>query len=453
MASTTSASAGNSETKRYSGASETLQSAVIEAEPRPRLRQDLIVIEQQQDGATYYVIKDPVTSRYFRVAAIEFSLIKMFDGRTPLTVIAQQIHERHGYTTEIETLRRFVSKLTQAGFMASDDTARTLPSGQFQGRRITFFQRALFIRLKAVNPDRLFNFLIRYLGFFFTKQFVILAASVILYALFVLVRNWHQIGLEMRESFAFNLFFIVLWVTAFVVAVLHEFAHGLTCKRFGGEVKEIGFLLIYFNLALYCNVSDTWLFRERSKRLWVMFAGGFFETFIWGLAVITWSVIPVGNFVSKVALTIIAISGVKILLNFIPLIKLDGYYLLSDYLELPNLRARSFDYLKHVLKNKVLGRKERFKTLARKERIIYLVFSLLATPFSATLILYMLWRLMGFLVFRYGTTGIVISALVLLLFFGDLVVELIVKSYDLTRRRDRLARPSGKIQEGMNYRF
>lgn len=81
---------------------------------------------------------------------------------------------------------------------------------------------------------------------------------------------------------------LLAWVTILLVTTAHEFAHALTCKRFGGEVHEIGFLLLYFQPAFYCNISDAWLFPEKSKRLWVTFAGAYLETFVWSIATLVW---------------------------------------------------------------------------------------------------------------------------------------------------------------------
>src|SRR6185295_20063406 len=127
----------------------------------------------------------------------------------------------------------------------------------------------------------------------------------------------------------------VFMVVMFAVISAHELAHGVTCKRFGGEVHEMGFLLIYLQPALYCNVDDAWLFPERSKRLWVGFAGPYFELFLWSVAVLVWRVTAGDTWINALAVIVMAVSGVKTLLNFNPLIKLDGYYLLSDFLDIP----------------------------------------------------------------------------------------------------------------------
>src|SRR5258707_5244839 len=129
------------------------------------------------------------------------------------------------------------------------------------------------------------------------------------------------------------------------VVTLHEFAHGLTCKHFGGHVREIGFILIFFQPAFYCNVSDAWLFPQKSHRLWVTFAGAYFEIFLWAIATFVWRVTDPNTVINYLALVVVATSAVKTFFNLNPLIKLDGYYLLSDFLEIPNLRQRAFGFL------------------------------------------------------------------------------------------------------------
>ena len=122
-----------------------------------------------------------------------------------------------------------------------------------------------------------------------------------------------------------------------VVTLCHEFAHGLTCKHHGGEVHEVGFLLLYFMPSFYCNVSDAWLIGERSKRLWITLAGGYCDLLFWSIGVYLWRVTLPGTLINYTAWIALSVCGVRVLLNFNPLIKLDGYYLLTDLLEVANL--------------------------------------------------------------------------------------------------------------------
>ena len=139
--------------------------------------------------------------------------------------------------------------------------------------------------------------------------------------------------------------FLMIWVVVVCVVTLHEFAHGLTCRYFGGKVRDLGFMLIYFAPALFCDVSDSWMFPKRRDRMWVTFAGGYFQLVIWGLALIVWRIVAEDTIIGQIALIIILFAGLQTLFNFNPLIKLDGYYILSDYLEIPNLRAKAFQAL------------------------------------------------------------------------------------------------------------
>src|SRR2546425_13286979 len=90
--------------------------------------------------------------------------------------------------------------------------------------------------------------------------------ALIFFAFAIIIVNSGEIGRALIHLYRFQIL-LVAWLTIFAVTTAHEFAHGLTCKRFGGEVHEMGVLLLYFQLAFYCNVSDAWLFPAKAKRL------------------------------------------------------------------------------------------------------------------------------------------------------------------------------------------
>src|SRR5207342_3662591 len=142
-------------------------------------------------------------------------------------------------------------------------------------------------------------------------------AVTILSAVCVAFANWGAVVQNFSRLWTFWAYPVVLVVVLSVVT-MHEFGHGLTCKHFGGEVHELGFMLIYFQPALYVNVSDAWLFPEKSKRLWVGFAGPYFELFIWAISVMLWRIADTGTWIGTAALIVMSTSGVKMLINLNP---------------------------------------------------------------------------------------------------------------------------------------
>ena len=148
---------------------------------------------------------------------------------------------------------------------------------------------------------------------------------------------------------------LLIYITVSIVTALHELAHAVTCRHFGGRVQDMGFPLMYFVPCFYCNVSDTYLFKEKRQRLWVIFAGGFFELFIWATAVLAWRLVAPEAFLSRVFFIIVAVGAIKTFFNFNPLIKLDGYYLLADYLGIANLRKEALSGLGRFFRRFVLN--------------------------------------------------------------------------------------------------
>jgi len=310
-----------------------------------KLRNDLNVSEQRTADEAIFIVKNPVTGAFFRLREAEWFIALQCDGSTSLEVIRQRTQEKFGAALPLESLVAFVNKLEQTGLL---DTGRSTRRQKKQRER-RVRGNVLFLRFKLLDPDRILRRLERKVRFCFTPHFMIFSAAMILLAIGIVATNLNEILDGMGRLYSLSALPVIV-AMMFLVVSAHEFAHGFTCKHFGGEVREMGFLLIYLQPAFYCNVSDAWLFPEKSKRLWVSFAGPYFEMFLWAVATVLWRLTETDTLISYLSLIVMASSGIKTLFNFNPLIKLDGYYLLSDYLGIPNLRRKSFRYIGERMK-------------------------------------------------------------------------------------------------------
>ena len=242
-------------------------------------------------------------------------------------------------------------------------------------------------------------------------------AALVVLAVALALANWPDIRRELGDLYRFNAL-IYAWFILLLTTSAHELAHGLTCKHFGGQVREMGVMLIYFQPALYCNVTDAWLFPEKAKRLWVTFAGAYLDIVLWAVALLMWRATEADTWVHFTALVVMATSGVRTLFNLNPLIKLDGYYLLSDGLEIPNLRARASGFLGGLWRH-LWGASDSAvvdETSAR-ERRIFVAYGLMAGIYSALLLGSIAWWSGRYLVDRYQGLGF-------LLFIGVLIMIL-----------------------------
>ncbi len=361
-----------------------------------------MISRQKTPEGPSFVIKDPTTRRFFRFGEAEHLIAQQLDGATPLTAIQARLEREHGIQAGADTLQQFVEQLRRLGLLQTADSLSALP--RRKGR--LFSGSLLYIRVKAIDPDRFFDRIVGRLAFFFTPWFIGLSLLALLTALAITVSDWSEIVRDLSHLYRFDAL-LLAWVTVLTVTTAHELAHGLTCKHFGGEVHEIGFLLLYFQPAFYCNVSDAWLFPKKSDRLWVTFAGAYLEIFVWSLATLTWRVSEPDTWINFVAMVVMATSGIKSLFNMNPLIKLDGYYLLSDYLEVPNLRQRSTGYLKSAIRRAWRWSSGAADSATRRERRIYVIYGLLATVYSTWILSLVAVRFGGYMVEQYQAAGFI----------------------------------------------
>jgi putative peptide zinc metalloprotease protein len=387
--------------------------APLGARGHVKLRDDLVVSQQNTAAGAVFVLKDPQTGRLFRFREPEYFILRQLDGRTPLEVIQRQTEEKFSAALPPHTLAKFITTVQRAGLFQGEH----IRPGHFDQRgrvRGSF----LYVRLRAFDPDRLFARLLPRVRFFFTPYFIVPGAFLILLAFLITFLSWNEILRDGSGLFRIQTF-LLAWLISCATITAHEFAHGLTCKRFGGEVHELGFMLIYFQPAFYCNVSDTWLFPEKSKRLWVTFAGPYLDFVGWAAATLIWRVTEPETTLHYFSLVVMGLSAIRMFFNLNPLIKLDGYYLLSDALEMPNLRQKAFSYLGARIRAFWGSSSPVVWDTSRRERRIYLTYGLLAGLYSYALLATVAFSFGSYFIRQYQGFGLVLFATLLVGLVGN----------------------------------
>jgi putative peptide zinc metalloprotease protein len=399
----------------------------------PKLRTDLVISRMETPEGARYVLKDPRTRRYFRLREIEYAVARRLDGRTPMEALASAMSAELDIDLDASSLDTFVSQLSRQGLI--DD-----PSAPAPPRESFVRGPALYLRFRAFDPDRLLDWLIARVPFFFTPYFVVGSAVLLTWAVITAGTHRADIMQDLTRLWSFQNLFLA-WLVVLSVVTLHEFAHGLTCKNFGGTVHEMGFMLIYFQPAFYCNISDAWLFPQKSRRLWVTAAGAYFELVVWSVATLVWTIVEPGTWVSGLALIVMATSAIKQFFNLNPLIKLDGYYLLSDLLDVPNLRQRAFAYVSGRLK-RLVGAVEPSALMeaSRRERAVFVAYGVMAFAFSYWFLANVVLGIGDYLTSRYQGSGFVAFTLFLGLVFPQPMRRLLAR-----RTAGRATTPAASI--------
>ena len=351
---------------------------------QPRLRPDLVVQPQFYEGMTHYVIKDPLALKYFRFKIEEYFLLEQFDGKHNLQDVKRAFERKYRpQTISIEDLSRFVAQLHEAGIVQLDtaEQAKVLIRRRRKNRwkRIwNFLANIMFIKVPVIDPERLLTWMYPYFRWIYTSYFVAFSCSLMLAALTLVISQWNDFYSKLPEFQSFFNWWTILsfWCCLGVVKVIHEFGHGLTAKHFGGEVHEMGLLVLVLTPALYCDVTDSWLLPNKWKRIWISAAGIYVECFLASIATFVWFYSEPGLLNSLSMATMFICSVNTIMFNANPLLRYDGYYVLADWLEIPNLRIKSTQFFAYLMQEKVLGLEVPVQSyLPRSRRSLFVTYS------------------------------------------------------------------------------
>jgi putative peptide zinc metalloprotease protein len=364
------------------------------------MRSDLIVAEQTVQGRRCRMLKDPVSLKYFRFEEEEYFLLSQLDGLSTATEIVERFQKKFApRTIEPRSLHRFLVSLHRAGLAVSDASRQGEEIGERRRKRRTA-ERTLGAlnwmgtRIAHFDPDRLLSALVPTLGLLFTRIGIV--ASV-LFGLAALALVLCQLDVFLSKLPTFEKFFAAdnwLWllITLGGVKVLHELGHGVACKRFGRECREMGLLLLVLIPTPYCDVTDAWMIPEKRKRALIGMAGMLVELNLAALCTFLWWWSKPGLFHS-LCLNVIFVSSISTLaVNLNPLLRYDGYFILSDLLEIPNLSQKAFAALKRFAGRVCLGIvPEEDPFLPTKHRTLFAAFAVASVCYRVFVTVSILW--------------------------------------------------------------
>jgi len=374
---------------------------------RVRVRPDLTAQRQRYQGKTYWVLKDPVGLQYFRFQEEEYAILQMLDGDTSLDEIKEKFEaEFPPQKITLDEIQNFLGMLHRSGLILAGVQGQGEQLLKRRGERrrrelLNLVTNVLCVRFKGIDPERILNWLYPKVRWFFSPVAFVTVLCLMLAALILVTVQFDTFRAKLPS---FKDFFTpgnALWlaVTLALTKVLHEFGHGLSCKHFGGECHEMGVMLLVLTPCLYCNVSDSWMLPSKWQRAAIGAAGMYVEAALASLATFVWWFTHPG-LLNNLSLNIMFICGVStIVFNGNPLLRYDGYYILADLVEIPNLRQKATSILGHKMGEWFLGLEpSEDPFLPKRNQIFFALYSVAAAcyrwlvVFSILLFLYQIGK-------------------------------------------------------------
>lgn len=348
----------------------------------PVLRSDLEIVPQYWRGELIYIVKDPVRFHYFRISEAEYFVLQNI--RTPVTMDDLRARSRRvlGYELEERDIQQFIRHLAVSNLLASRglaDAERFTETARKRRRMMLYqwFANYLFIRLPVWDPDRILDRIYPWFRWMFSPVATAVWVAFVLLAFYIVATNF---GTLTEDAFSllsgWNL--LILSIAIFATKFVHEMGHALFCKHYGGECHEMGFALLVFNPCMYVDTTDAWRFPSKWARVAVGAAGMLSEIFLAAVFAFIWVMSDPGWWKTFAYSVMVTCSVSTILFNANPLLRYDGYYMLSDYLEIPNFRNKTIQYLSYVFKRYILGIRADPVPMTTREKWIYMVYGVAA---------------------------------------------------------------------------
>ncbi len=391
-----------------------------------RARGDLQFFAQRFGRHQCWVVKDPVALRYVQLREEEYTVLRSLDGRSSLAEIAGRFCRRFAPRRLTEAgLHEFLGRLHSMGLIVSDYPGQAGPLLDRRRREQRRAMRAaaasvLAIRVPGIAPTSFLRRAYPLVAWMFHPGCVVACLTIMMAALLTVLVHSDDFAARLPEMQAFfgpaNLIWLALCLAT--VKVFHELGHAMACRHFGCECHEIGLLFLVFTPCLYCDVTDAWTLPDKRQRMAITAAGIYVELTLASVATLFWWLTTDGLFHSLCLNTMFLCSAGTVFLNGNPLLRYDGYYLLSDWLETPNLWQRSRSVLFRFAERLLFGSPRR-ADLPEDHPFLLGVYGILSVAyrwFVVILILTFLYRILRPMELDLLAHGIAAMTLVTMVF-------------------------------------
>jgi putative peptide zinc metalloprotease protein len=307
--------------------------------------------EHIEQGAPMFLAHVPGSTDLFRLTPEQWKLAHLFDGQRSYQEIADLFLAETAIQLGSEEVRTFAEMMEDAGFWYQSPQEKNIALMQKLRERRKKHKKAKTGDMARIvvaqwDADALVEIAHRKLQFVYTAWFTALTLVLFSFMTWIFITHWSEIGVDTLKYYTFteksSVDLAEFWILFLIMAFFHESAHALTCKHYGGGVHGTGFQLIYLSPAFFVDVTEAWVYANRFQRVITMLAGIWTELIICGVATLIWWGTPAGGPIHDLAYKVVLITGIAVvLMNLNPLIKLDGYYILSETLGIDEIKERS----------------------------------------------------------------------------------------------------------------
>jgi putative peptide zinc metalloprotease protein len=331
------------------------------ADLKPRLRGHIRIHRHAYRGEIWYVVEDRVAGKYHRFNPASYRVISLMDGKRDMNQVWSRLTaELAEDTPDQEEVIRLLGQLHGADLIQCDVTPDVAELFERRGKQerkkfVSRYLNPMSLRFPLVDPDRFLDWANRWPHLFRGGWGMLLWLAAVMPALFLAPLHWPDLTENFSEQLLAMDNLLLMAVVFPLLKSLHELGHGLAAKSRGGEVHEMGIMLLVFFPIPYVEASSSSAFVKKTDRMLVGAAGMLTELFVAALVFYVWLLLEPGLARSLAYNALVLASVTTILFNANPLLRYDGYYILADWVEIPNLGTRSTQYWKYLAERYLLN--------------------------------------------------------------------------------------------------